>query len=818
MLRKLSSLALLLSVSQLMLACHGTGYQRPEWVRPVAHESDSRAFDAEHYRLTLTVDPPRRRIEGSCALRLRAKDEVSELELDFVGLSVSGVRNLRGEELPFEQDEEGLKIDLLGRKSRGEVVELEVSYGGSPRKGLWFVGDEGGVPTHLFTQGECEDSRWWFPCLDLPADRATSEVIVTIPLGWSSVAAGELISSKVTDRNRTDHWRIETPHPAYLTTLVAGDFAIERDEWEGVPLMFLAPKKFAEWIPASFQETDEILEYFSELTGLKYPYPKYSQACVEGFPVGGMENISATTLTCETLSDARGHLDEGSWGLVAHEAAHQWFGDLLTCETWPHIWLNEGFATYLTLLYAEESRGQDDFRVRVRDTQDRYLAADRGFNRRPTVWDRYVDPIDLFFGGQTYPGGASRLHLLRFILGDEDFFAGIRRYVSVHANSGVTTEEFQQVMEEVSGRDLETFFEQWFYSAGFPEFRVEWSWNEAASVVRLKVEQTQTDSNWTPTVFMLPVEVELKTDDSAELHRLELSRRSQVFELSCESQPRWVRFDKHGWVPKQLESFKSSVEWAALAREDDDVNGRRDALKALGLLLRDSERSLKAVVAEVLLEALDEDSVAAARASAARALHGYQDASARSALERAAANDESARVRKAALGALLSHEPDSALFDFAESAFEEAYSWGTAAAAARLCVAASEDKLAWLERALERSSPHDFLRASLLTLLGEQKDPRVVDILRAWCADEEASLKARASAVRTLALITRSDSGTAELLAGFLDAPYALQSAAVSGLSISRTALARRALKDHYPLMIDPRQRRMVEASMQGSY
>ena len=133
-------------------------------------------------------------------------------------------------------------------------------------------------------------------------------------------------------------------------------------------------------------------------------------------------------------------------------------------------------------------------------------------------------------------------------------------------------------------------------------------------------------------------------------------------------------------------------------------------------------------------------------------------------------------------------------------------------------MAASEDKLAWLERALERSSPHDFLRASLLTLLGEQKDPRVVDILRAWCADEDASLKARASAVRTLALITRSDSGTAELLAGFLDAPYALQSAAVSGLSISRTALARRALKDHYPLMIDPRQRRMVEASMQGSY
>ena len=818
MLRKLSSLALLLSVTQLMLACQGAIHQRPEWVQPVRHEPDSRAFDAEHYRLTLTVDPPRRRIEGSCALRLRAKEEVSELELDFVGLSVSGVQNLQGEALPFEQDDEGLKIDLLGKRGRGEVVELEVSYGGSPKKGLWFVGDDGGVPTHLFTQGECEDSRWWFPCLDLPADRATSEVIVTMPLGWSSVAAGELISSKVAHKSCTEHWKIETPHPAYLTTLVAGDFAIQRDEWEGVPLMFLAPYKFAEWMPASFEETDEILEYFSELTGLKYPYPKYSQACVEGFPVGGMENISATTLTCETLSDSRGHLDEGSWGLVAHEAAHQWFGDLLTCETWPHIWLNEGFATYLTLLYAEESRGKDDFRVRVRDTQDRYLAADRGFNRRPTVWDRYVDPIDLFFGGQTYPGGASRLHLLRFLLGDEDFFAGIRLYVSVHANSGVTTDEFQRVMEEASGRDLETFFQQWFYSAGFPEFRVEWSWDEADSVVRLKVEQTQEDYSWTPLVFMLPVEVELRTEGGAESHRLELSERSQVFELSCDSQPIWLRFDKNGWIPKQLESFKSSAEWAVLAREDDDVNGRRDALKALGLLLRDSEQSLKAVVADVLLESLAGDPVAAVRASAANALRGHVNAPIRSALELAATSDESARVRIDALGALLTHEPDAALFSLAESVFEEAYSWGTAAAAARLCVAASEDELAWLERALERSSPHDFLRASLLTLLGEQKDPRAVGILRAWCVDEQASLKARASAVRTLALITRSESGTAELLAGLLDSPHALKTAAVSGLAISRTSLARRTLKAHYPSMIDPRQRRMVEASMQGRY
>jgi aminopeptidase N len=815
MFRKLSSLVFLLSVSQLFVACQGAGSQRPEWVQAVRHEAESRAFDAEHYRLTLTVDPESRSIVGSCALRIRAEEETRALELDLVGLTVSEVITPRGHHLPFKQDSDGLKIDLLERAEIGELVEVEISYGGSPKKGLWFAGDAGGAPTHLFTQGECEDSRWWFPCFDLPADRATSELIVTMPLSWRSVAAGELMSSSSTDESYTEHWQMTTPHPAYLTTLVAGDLTVEKSEWEGVPLWFLAPKKFAEWMPASFDETDEILSCFSELTGLKYPYSKYSQACVEGFPVGGMENISATTLTCETLSDARGNKDEESWGLVAHEAAHQWFGDLLTCETWPHIWLNEGFATYFTLLYAEESRGVDDFRVRVRDTQESYIEADQGFSRRPTVWDRYVDPIDLFFGGQAYPGGASRLHLLRFVLGDEDFFAGIQRYVAVHKNSGVTTEEFQRVMEDVSGQDLESFFQQWFYSAGYPELRVDWTWEEEDSIVRLRVDQTQVNYNWTPKVFTVPVDVELRTERGPKLHRIQLSKRSEVFELACDVRPRWVRFDKNGWIPKRLASFKSLEEWTALAKEDDDVNGRRDALKALGLLLKNGEVTPASSISATLQGSLATDPVAAVRASAATAMGSDTQPLARAALVQAASADVSARVRIAALHSLVVDEPDPALASFAERAFEEAFSWGTAAAAARVRVAAATDKVEWIEQALERSSPHDVLRASLFGLLGEQEDPRVAGILRAWSLDEEVSARARAAAVLSLVVVSRNDPDTVALLAGFLEgAPYVLESAAVNGLAVSRAASARRVLAAKYSSLIDPRQRRAVEAAL----
>jgi aminopeptidase N len=372
-------------------------------------------------------------------------------------------------------------------------------------------------------------------------------------------------------------------------------------------------------------------------------------------------------------------------------------------------------------------------------------------------------------------------------------------------------------MEEVSGRDLEIFFRQWFYSAGFPELRVEWSWDEEDSVVRLRVEQTQAKYNWTPEVFKLPVDVEVKTGSDSELHRIQLSKRSEVFELACDVRPRWVRFDKNGWIPKQLESFKSLEEWGALAKEDDDVNGRRDAIKALGLMLKEAESALGSVLSAKLQDSLETDPVAAVRASAATALSGDRQGLARAALERAASTDESARVRIAALTSLVREGPDPALASFAEVVFEEAYSWWTAAAAARVRVAAGADKIEWIEQALERSSPHDVLRASLLALLGEQDDPRVKGILRAWSSDDGASIKARAAAVSSLALVSRNDSEIAALLTGFLvDAPYALQSAAVNGLAISKTQLARRALSAHYSSLIDPRQRRVVEISLQG--
>jgi aminopeptidase N len=216
-----------------------------------------------------------------------------------------------------------------------------VRYSGRPRKGLHVAAERAGVATQVFTQGECEDSRGWFPCFDSPSDRATTEIRVSMPASWTAVAAGDRIERLVKGDRATELWRMTTPHPAYLTTLVAGEFVTERDTWDGIPILYLAEESLAGEIRPNLGRTGDVLSFLSEITGHRYPYSKYAQSCVSNFPYGGMENISATTLTDTALIDEKARRDGSEIGLVVHEAAHQWFGDLLTCRDWSHVLLKK---------------------------------------------------------------------------------------------------------------------------------------------------------------------------------------------------------------------------------------------------------------------------------------------------------------------------------------------------------------------------------------------------------------------------------------------------------------------------------------------
>jgi aminopeptidase N len=825
-----------LSLVLLALACHAEPLAKPAprsrafEVPPArAHAPEEAPIDVEHYALAIDLDPAARAVHAVCKIRFVARrDALRDVALDFEGLDVQSVSGERGEALAFARSGGALHVTLAAPLARGDAAEISIAYAGRPQKGLWFARERAGVATQVFTQGECEDARWWFPCVDRPSERATSEIRVTMPKSWIAVAAGERIDRVESDDRATEHWRMNTPHPAYLTTLVAGELVVKSGTFDGVPLVYLAPEPDAQWIDASFADTADVLAYFSEITGKRYPYAKYSQACVDNFPFGGMENISATTLTDSALEDERGARDSPMTGLVAHEAAHQWFGDLLTCNDWSHIWLNEGFATYLGALYTEHHRGVDEMRIALRDMQEAYVANDVGAKRRPMVYDVYRDPMDLFFSGHTYQGGAVRLHLLRFVLGDAAFFRGLKIYVGRNAGRGVVTADLRRAMEEATHGDLGWFFDGWFAAAGFPEFQVAWKYDTGRKQVLLTVNQVQNTTDGTPAAFRSPVDVEVRDAHGVRTVRLEIERRRHLFEIPETEEPVWVRFDAHGFIPKVLDEKKSAAEQLAIASECDDVNARRDALRALG---RDwdstnGERERQRI-ASVLFEKLASDPCAAVRAGAASAMSALHRPDARDHLCDAAANDPEARVRVAALESLKSFDADAKLADFALAQYRAGYSWNTMASAAGLYRKQHPDgAYEWLAGELAVRSPHGELESRLIAEIADlaagsataavSGNPRAIALLRAIAKDESEAESARVAAVRALGRIGRGQPEVrAELGALLATRSWRLRRETIASLGAFADPESAALLESYYRTTVFPTERRAIESFLE---
>jgi len=791
----------------------------------VEHPPRVAEFDVEHYAIDLELNPVARRIDGECRVRLFALDQTLEtVSLDLRGLDVFEARDELGRAVAFEHRGASLALQLASPLAPHASTELAIRYGGSPSAGLWFVRERDGAATQVYTQGECEDSQAWFPCFDVPSERATSEIRVVMPRAWRSLAAGEFVDRVELDDGRAaERWRMSTPHPAYLTTLVAGEFATAWDVWDGASLQYWAAPEHEALIEPSFASTSQVLDVFSERTGLRYPFAKYAQACVDNFLFGGMENITATTLTDVMLQDELGRRDYDASDLIAHEAAHQWFGDLLTCAEWSHIWLNEGFATYFTQLYREEAKGRDAFRAGVRDMQESYVAADIGAQRRPTVWSKYRAPMDLFTGGHAYPGGASRLHLLRFLLGDDAFFRGVARYVADNRGRSVTTDDLRRALEAESGMDLRPFFAQWLYSAGYPEFAVLWDWDERRNLVSVEVEQVQKPLNGTPSVFVTPVDIEIRDGNGARITRVTVDQRRQRFELPAATRPTWVVFDKYGWIPKRLAIRRSTDEWIELAAHDDDVNGRRDALAALGEVLAESvDEKLRWRIVEVVFERLG-DSEPAVRAAAARAfsrVYTKPDHAIARSLVRAATEDPVASVRVAALECLARWDTRELFADVALQQFEARFSYATMSAAAKLLAAADPERAkTWLLDRMTLPSPHDVLRAGLVRALATIPGRAVDDELLRCALDRAFAPNAREAAVREL---TRRASRLPATRNAFLEilatsGDYRLQNAVIDGLGEVGDPQSRAALVAFYGRTSEPRQQRAIEAALAKS-
>ncbi|MBI2467611.1 MAG: HEAT repeat domain-containing protein, partial [Candidatus Rokubacteria bacterium] len=483
-----------------------------------------------------------------------------------------------------------LVVRLPRPLAAGQETEVSVDYRlVRPRLGLWFIRPDRAYPrrpTQAWTQGQDEYARYWFPCHDAPHERATTELLATIPADFVAVSNGRLLARRRAGRGRvTWHWRLGFPHAPYLVTLAVGRFRELRDAWRGIPITYYCERGREADMRRAFGKTPKAMAFFSRLTGIRYPYEKYAQVAAADFIYGGMENTSATTQTDTVLHDARAHVEVEplATGLMAHELAHQWFGDLLTCRDWSHAWLNESFATYGDALFVEHDRGRDEFAVEMWQNGRAYFDEDRERYRRPIVTNLWRTPSDLF-DRHLYEKGACVLHMLRHVLGDRDFRRAIRHYLRKHRGGSVETADLVVAIEEATGRNLRRFFDQWVYKAGHPELRVAYWWNARTRRAHVVVRQTQKTGD-DVALFAVPLELELAWGRRQRKRvRENVDAKEHRFSYRLPREPEMVRVDPDHWLLARWEIGLPAPLWRAQLTRDRHPLGRIRAAQALGRL------------------------------------------------------------------------------------------------------------------------------------------------------------------------------------------------------------------------------------------
>ena len=683
------------------------------------HEARQRSYDLVHQLVRLRVDWPRHALTGSTTLTLAPLDTaIHEISLDAVDVTIGGVRAASGDVLRHDYDGRTLVVHLAAPLHPGDTTRVTVDYETvRPKKGAYFI-DRRRV---LWTQGEPEDTRYWVPTWDHPNDRTTWEIVARVPRGHEALSNGRLVSTRRVGDEEEWHWRLDHPAPTYLMSLVAGDYVVLQDTWRTVPIGYWTYADSVEAAWRGFGRTPRMMDFFSGYTGVPYPWRKYDQSVVPDFVFGGMENVTATTQADDgILHPAWAEPQASAEALVAHELAHQWFGGLVTMRDWRDAWLNEGFATYLALVWRAESMGADEGAYGRLEAQERAIAADLAA-RRPLVHDRWEhDPLELFLGGHIYSKGATVLFMLRRELGDSLFRRALAEYAGGNAYGTVTTDELRASLEASTGRELDRFFAQWVYGAGFPAFRVTAAYDSARRHLSLVASQVQPTDSLTG-YFETDVDVAIAVGDSIVWAVVPVRDSVARLDVDLPGPPRWIRWDAGGWLLDVTDFPRPTALLAAQRASDPDVLGRVEAVMLLGERPRDPAAML------ALAEAAREDAFRGVRERAVQRFvallgadsieaGGVRDAAL--AAVRGALADGDARVRVAAARGL-AHFPSAERVRLAQRALADSSRFVRVAAVQSLASADPDAALPIVRRMLETESWRDVERAGALAALGE---------------------------------------------------------------------------------------------------
>ncbi len=519
--------------------------------------SHTRENDLLHTRLELRFDFQQEMVIGKAVLEFKPFfHPVRTLTLDAKDFQLNKV-TFAGEntDLPYTYDGKNLVIELGKTFTRDQRYSILVEYAAKPsatggsaaitsNQGLFFInprGEEPDKPTQIWTQGETEWNSRWFPTIDKPNERSTQEMLLTVPKRFATLSNGILVNSTDNpDGTRTDYWKMDQPHAPYLFMLAVGEYAVIKDSWKGKEVAYYVEPEYAESARYIFAHTPEMLDFFSQKLGIDYPWQKYAQIVVRDYVSGAMENTTAAVFGEFVQKHRRELIDDHNDKIVAHELIHHWFGNFVTCESWANLTMNEGFANYSEYLWLEHKYGKDEADFHLFQEWQGYLQTSPD-QLHPLIHFGYEDNEEMF-DAHSYNKGGAILHMLRNYLGDEAFFSALNLYLTQNAFKTVEAHQLRLAFEEVSGEDLNWFFNQWYFSPGHPELNITYGFDAQKGEATVYVEQSQNPDRY-PAIFELPVTIAVFSGGMVQRYPVRINQRVQKFSFKCSQKPDLIVFD-----------------------------------------------------------------------------------------------------------------------------------------------------------------------------------------------------------------------------------------------------------------------------------
>ncbi len=574
---------------------------------PSYKASAPRIVDVYHASLDLELNWEKEEIMGRAKIKLGSyRNPLNLIVLDAKYMLIQSV-DVDGHKVKFESSDSTLSIQLDSAITFGDTLELEVKYTARPSladnkknaaigndKGFYFINSDESdplIPRQAWTQGQTQANSVWFPTIDRPNERMTVDLSILLDSSMVSLSNGDLdFQESLPNGKRKDFWSMKQAIAPYLVMLAVGPFERYQEPNSELPIGYVVEKEWIDQAKGIFGKTPKMIETFGEILDYPYPWSKYDQVVGRDYVSGAMENTGAVLLGDFLYQDQRQRIDGDNEDIIAHELFHHWFGDLLTCESWSNLTLNEGFASYGEYLWREAAYGKDDADAYFEDFLDSYLyESDK--KTHPVIHYRY-EKRDEMFDHHSYDKGALVLHYLRWVLGDEVFFGGLNHYLTKHAFKSVEIHDLRIALEEYSGLDLNWFFNDYFLAEAHPV--LEYKWSQNAKELTLIVEQVQEKGK---NAFDLPIGLEILTEQGEKSYeRIRITEPSQSFGFSIEGKATYVHLDPEGVLPGLIQEQKSYEEYKLLLKHSEGY--RAKLIASAGMLKNAADAS--APISDVL--------------------------------------------------------------------------------------------------------------------------------------------------------------------------------------------------------------------------